>query len=423
MSAEQYHPEVSDDTASWYILRDKNRHGPICFLDLLEAINLRLVHAGDLVWNHRWPDWRQIKSLPYFSSLPALMDCPTCVPKAPIPMSALVEKLNLEIRPTASPTAKIKPFLSRQKFTRVTNLFLLGAAIVVLLGLTTLIFGNRTEGVAITLVEFATLLILGITAISKSSRRNITYLCLCSLIAALLLVVKNLDQLPDALDAWQAKRWLAHARTSEQVRRLVSEHPSNRFIRFALAASDATDRSFAATVQLIDDVERNGITLDTLRASATADQLEGFVQELHAAEGRARSAMASYALILETERSVIEQAGHAIYPSDPLRLVPRVVQTISMQEDVLRERMGRMFDDFTTFYSHKKEVAEVLAKNWNEYKVARSTRQRSIFSDQTINYKYNRLISDVRAAQPIIISLKKDNLKFNASRHATWGDA
>ena len=145
MSAEGYHPEVSDDTASWYILRDKSRHGPICFLDLLEAINLRLVHAGDLVWNHRLPDWRQIKSLPYFSSLPALMDCPTCVPKAPIPMSALVEKLNLEIRPTASPTAKIKPFLSRQKCTRVTNLFLLGASIVVLLGLTTLIFGARTE--------------------------------------------------------------------------------------------------------------------------------------------------------------------------------------------------------------------------------------------------------------------------------------
>jgi len=240
------------------------------------------------------------------------------------------------------------------------------------------------------------------------------------LIAALLLVVKNLDQLPDGLDAWQAKRWLAHARTSEQVRRLASEHPFNRFIRFALAASDATDRSFAATVQLINDVERNGITLDTLRASATADQLESFVQELHAAEERARSAMASYALILETERSVIEQAGHAIYPSDPLRLVPSVIQTISMQEDVLKERMGRMFDDFTTFYSLKKEAAELLAKNWNEYKVARSTGQRSIFSDQRMNLKYNRLVSNVRAAQPIIISLKKDNLKFNASRHAIW---
>jgi len=305
----------------------------------------------------------------------------------------------------------------------VTNLFLLGASIVVLFGLITLIFDNRTEGAAITLAEFVALLILGIMAISKSSRKNITYLCLCSLIAALLLVVKNLDQLPDALDTWQAKRWLAHARTSEQVRRLVSEHPSNRFVRFALAASEATDRSFAATVQLINDVERNGITLDVLRAAATTDQLPGFVQELHAAEGRASSAVASYTLILETERSVIQQAGHAIYPSDPLGLVPSVVQTISMQEDALRERMGRMFDDFKAFYSYKKEAAELLAKNWNEYKVARSTKQRSIFADQGINYTYNRLVSDVRAAQPIIISLKRDNLKFNASRHPIWGNA
>ncbi len=236
-------------------------------------------------------------------------------------------------------------------------------------------------------------------------------------IAAMLLVVMNILRIPDGYDVWQAKRRLAHARTSDQIHHVALESPSNKLIKLVLASNDAVQESSTATVQLIKDLEPKGITLNTMRAASTRDQLVESARELRAAATAAESTMTRYLAILESERSSISEAGRAIYPVDPLYVVPNFMGALARRQEISRERMNKTFMAIRTFYSAKRDVADFLVRNWD---LARSPKERSTFADQATSDRYYKLSAAVRATQATMVELERDDLKFDADRRTLW---
>jgi len=235
----------------------------------------------------------------------------------------------------------------------------------------------------------------------------------------MLLVLMNVDRLPDAFDVWQAKRLLAHAHTPDQIQRVAFDHPSNKFVELVLASNDAMKLSSTATRQLIKDLAPQGITLDTMRAASTASQLTENARELRAAAARAELAMERYVGILDSERFNIDQAGQNIYRRDPLQVLPGFMGAVQRQQTILRERMRKTFAALQAFYSAKADVAEFLVRNFD---IARSAKERTAFADQAAGQKYSKMAIGVRAAQTVVLELERDNQRFNADRRALWNE-
>jgi hypothetical protein len=210
---------------------------------------------------------------------------------------------------------------------------------------------------------------------------------------------------------------LVHAPTPDQIRRVAVDHPSNKFLELVLATNDAVQESFTATTQLVKELEPQGITLDTMRMAPTRDQLMENARDLRAAAARAELGMTRYLVVLESERSNVNQAGQKIYPRDPLHVLPNFMRALSMREDIVRERMGKTFIAIEKFYSLKGDVAEFLVRNWDN---ARSPKERSTFADQATSDQYYRLAAMVRAAQAAMLELERGNLKFNSDRRTLW---
>lgn len=415
MATEGYSAEFSDDEEIWHISRGNNRSGPFRFSDLVEAVDLQLLKATDFIWHHKWGDWRQVKSVPCLASRPILSDCEQLA-KSAIPISALVQKV--DVTPRQSPLRKsvFRPFWRGKNIVYFTCLLLISFAIVSLIGLSTLVFGNSRHGAAYISAEFVTLVLLGILITQNSTKSGHRILRACSLfaVAALLLVVMNVDRLPDAFDVWQAKTLLAHARTPEQIRRVALDHPSNRFVELVLASNDAAQESAAATAQLLQELEPQGITLDTLRAAPSREQLVENARDLRAAAARAEFGMTRYLAILDSERAQVDKMGQKIYSRDPLRVLPDFMAAFGRREDALRERMKKTFMAIETFYSLKGDVAEFLVRNWDV------TRPRTAFPDQATSDKYHKLASMVRTAQAGMLELERGNQKLKAERRTLW---
>jgi hypothetical protein len=226
----------------------------------------------------------------------------------------------------------------------------------------------------------------------------------------------NLHALPDALDAWHGKRLMAHARASEQIQDIALRHPSNKFVQLVLASNIATKQSSANTMQLIKDLEPQGISLDAIRSAPTRDQLMQNANDLRAAEARAALALPDYLAILDSERSVVEHSGRQIYADDPIQLLPGFMEAFERRESFLRERMGKMFKAIGALYSATGDVAEFLARYWDEYRIARISKASPTFTDQTINSQYNKLVAKVNGARTEVAALERDNRKFNSDQ-------
>jgi hypothetical protein len=420
MSTERYPAELYDEEEKWHISRGKIRSGPFRFSDLVEAADLQLLKATDFVWHHKWGDWRQVKSVPSLASLAGLSDCEQLdLSKPAVPSPALVQKVDIKPRETLPPTSGGWPFWRVKNAVHFANLLLVGFTISSLFALSALVFGNSHRGIGYISIEFTTLMLLGVLITRKSVKSGCGTFRVCMLlaVAAFLLLVMNLDRLPAALDVWQAKRLLVHARTSDQIRRIAVDHPSIKFLELVLAANDAVQESFTATTRLVKELEPQGITLDTMRMAPTRDKLMENARDLRAAAARAELGLTRYLAILESERSNVDQAGQKIYPKDPLHVLPDFMAALNRREDVLRERMGNTFTAMKTFYSLKSDVAEFLVRNWD---VVRSPKERSAFADQTASDKYHKLAALVRAAQASVLELERDNLKINADRRTLW---
>jgi hypothetical protein len=420
MSTEGYPAEFYDEEEIWHISRNNKKSGPFRFSDLVEAIDLQLIKATDFVWHHRWDDWRQVKSVPFLASLAGLSDCEQPESMKPaIPISTLVEKFEIELRDSPPRRAAFRPLWRGKKVVHFANLLLIGLTIFGLAALSTLVFVNSRYGIVCISIEFATLVLVGILITRKSIKVGYRTLRISALsaMATLQLIVMNIDRIPDAYDVWQTKRLLAHARTSNQIQRLAVDHPSNKFVELVLASNDAVRQSSTATMQLMKELEPQGITLDTMRVAPTRDQLVENARDLRAAAARAEMAMTRYLAILESERSNIERAGRKIYSRDPLYVLPNSMTALGRRQDILRERMSKTFVAIEMFFSRKGDVAEFLVRNWD---AARSGKERYTFADQATSDKYYKLVALVRAAQTTMLGLERDNLKFDADQRMLW---
>jgi hypothetical protein len=311
--------EFYDEEDNWHISRDKNRSGPFRFSELVEAVDLQLLKAADFVWHHKWDNWRQVKSVPSLASLAGLSDFGELVPTIPaIQIPILVETVDIKPRETLLSKSGFRPVWRVKTAIHFYNLLLIGFTIFSIFALSALIFGESHRGMFYIAIEFTALVLICVLITRKSiktGRRSFrVYEPLAA--AAFLLLVMNVDRLPAAFDVWQAKRLLVHARTTDQIRGITVDHPSNKFLELVLATNDAVRDSFTATTQLVKELEPQGITLDTMRMVSTRDQLMENVRDLRAAAARAELAMNSYLAILESERSDVDQAGQKIYSKD-----------------------------------------------------------------------------------------------------------
>jgi GYF domain 2 len=423
MSTDEYHPEFADENETWHVSRGDDRSGPLRFSDLVAAIEQQLVSATDFVWHQRWSDWRQIKSVPCLASLVELSGGEHSPLSGSIPSkSVLVESVELKLRPTAYQESQIRRFFRERNYVIVIKLLLIAFTIFILAALIALVFDNSRHGIFYIVIEFTTLFLMGIGATQKSKSESYWSLrfFVLSAIAASLLVVMNLNILPDALDFWQAKRLLTHARASEQIKSLAIDHPSNKYIHLVLISNEAVQQSSASTAQLIKDIEPQGITLDSMRVASTRDQLLENAKDLRAAGARATLARPRYVELLDIELSAIEQAGHTIYSSDPIHLLSGFMGALRKRDDVLRERMGKTFKAIEVFYFAKSDVAEFLAQHWDEYRVTRLSKPSSATIDRATSDRYSKLVAIVRAAQSTMLALERDNVKADADRKMFW---
>ncbi len=421
MSADGYPAHFYGEEENWHISRGKSRSGPFRFSDLVEALDLQLLKATDFVWHDKWSDWRQVKSVPCLASLDSLSDCKQLVPPKPaVLIPVLVQKIDIKPRETLFRKSEVWKFWRAKKAVHFVNLLLVGFAIFSLFALNTLLFDNSHRGIAYISIEFATLVLIGVFTTRKSIKAGSrTFrVCVLTAVASFLLLVMNVDRLPAAFDVWQAKRLLVYARTPDQIRRVAVDHPSNKFLELVLATNDAVQELFTATTQLVKELEPQGITLDTMRMAPTRDQLMENARDLRAAASRAELGMGRYLTILESERFNVDQAGLKIYPRDPLYVLPSFMEAFYMREDIVRERMGKTFMAIKTFYSLKGDVAEFLARNWDNER--RSAKERSTFADQATSDQYYKLAAMVRAAQAAMLDLERGNLKFNFDRRKLW---
>jgi hypothetical protein len=422
MSVDECPPEFANDDKDWHVLSGRNRSGPYRFSDLVGAVDRQIVKSSDLVWHPRWSDWRQVKSVPSLASAYA-SDFPDREnPAAPGPMPALVNKFELKLRPTSDRQARFENIVLDERIVYVVNIILIGLTILALGGLSVLIFGNNRYGVAYVVIEFTTLLLICIGIARQAKIRGFSAFRFCALsaLSALLLVVMNLDALPDALDAWQGRRLLAPVRTSEQIQRVALKSPANKFVQLVVASHDAAQQTLAATAQLTRDLEPRGLTFDAVRAASNRDQLTENARELRAAEARAALALPHYVAILESERAGIVQAGRKIYADDPHHLLPGFLDALGKREDNLRERMGHTFKAIAAYYSAMGDAAEFVAQHWDQYRTTRVSKVSFTAADQGTNAQYGKLMTNVHAAQAAMVALERDNRKFNSDLKVLW---
>ena len=427
MSVDECHPEFTDEDKNWHILSGNHRFGPYRFSDVIRAVNQQIVKNSDFVWHPQWSDWRQVKSVPSlattfsadFSELENYAGS-TLVP----PMTVLVNKFELKLRPTAPCRSRFEIVIDEQLI-YIVNIVLIGLTIFALGGLCVLIFGNDRHGVAYIVIEFTTLLLICIWIARRGAMRSFSAsrFCALSALSALLLVVMNLDRLPDALDAWQGKRLLAAARTSEQAQRVALKAPANKFLQLVSASYETTRQTVAATTQLMRDLEPQGFTFDAVRGATSRDQLTESAKELRVAEARAALALPRYFSILEAERVDVEQAGRRIYLDDPHHLLPGFMAALRKRQEHLRECMGRTFQAIGAYYSAMGDVAEFVAQHWDQYRAGRVSKISFTAADQGTNAQYNKLMMSVHAAQAAMVALERDNRKFNSDLKPLWTDA
>ena len=425
MSVDECPPEFANDDSDWHVLSGDRRSGPYRFSDLVGAVDRHIVKSSDLVWHPRWSDWRQVKFVPALT--PAFMvDFPDRENSAaPGPMPALVNAFELKLRPAAPRQGRFENFEIDERIVYVANMLLIGLTILALGGLSVLIFGHERYGVAYVVVEFTALLLICIGIARQAGMRGFSAFRFCALsgLSAGLLVIMNIAKLPDALDAWQGRRLLAPARTSEQVQRVALKSPANKFIQLVMASHDAAQQTLAATAQLTKDLEPRGLTFDAVRAATNRDQLTENARELRAAEARAALALPHYFSILEAERAGVEQAGRKLYADDPHHILPGFMDALGRREDQLRERMGRTFKAIGAYYAAMGDAAEFVAQHWDQYRTARVSKVSFTAADQGTNAQYGKLMASVHAAQSAVAALERDNRKFNADLKAMWTEA
>ena len=425
MSVDECPPEFANDDKDWHILSGGNRSGPYRFSDLVGAVDQQIVKNSDFVWHPLWSDWRQVKSVPSLASASRvdLSDHENLgVSVSVLPMTTLVNKFELKLRSTSARQAWFETIILDERLVYIANIILIGFTISALGGLSVFIFDNNRYGVAYIVIEFTTLLLVcvGIARQAKIRGFSAFRFCALSALSALLLVVMNIDKLPDALDAWQGRRLLAPVRTSEQVQRVALKSPTNKFVQLVLASHDATQQTFAATAQLIKDLEPQGLTVDAVRAASTRDQLTENAKELRAAEARAALALPHYFSILESERASIEQAGRKLYADDPHHLLPGFMEAVGRRQDNLRERMGRTFKAIGAYYSVMGDAAEFVAQHWDQYRTTRVSKVSFTAADQGTSAQYNKLMASAHAAQAAAVALERDNRKLNSDVKVLW---
>ena len=428
MSDDECHPEFTDEDKNWHILSGDHRSGPYRFCDLMRAVNQQIVKNNDFVWHPQWSDWRQVKSVPSLAATfsPDFVDYENHGGSALVrPMTVLVSKFELKLRPTLASRSRLKLIVLDDRLIYIADTILIGITIFALGALSVLIFGNDRYGAAYVVIEFTTLLLLCIAVAHRAGMLGFSTLrfCVLSALSGLLLVVMNLDRLPDALDAWQGRRLLATVRTSEQALRVALKSPENKFVQLISASYDATRQTLAATTQLIKDLEPHGLTFDAVRGATSRDQLMESATELRVAEARAALALPRYFSILESERGDVEQAGRRIYADDPYHLLPRYMAALGRRQEHLRERMGRTFQAIGAYYSAMGDAAEFVAQHWDQFRAARISKVSFTAADQGTNAQYNRLMTSVRAAQAVVAVLDRENRKYNADLKSLWTDA
>jgi GYF domain 2 len=420
MSSEGYPAEYYDEEANWRISRGNSCSGPFRFADLVEAIDLQLLRATDFVWHHKWADWRQVKSVP---SLEPFIEPPDhgglASASAVVPMSDLVQHISIEPRENEQPTNRLVSSCRSKEAIYFANACLLGLAIGCLAVLSACVFGNSEHGILYLCLEFATLVAIIVwntrTAITVSYRT--LHICAILVVAAVLLVIMNVFRLPIGFDVWRAQQLLSRTHSSVEISRLAHDHPDNKFLEFVQVVDDAIQKSSAATLELKKEMEPRGITLTTMRASSTRDQLVEDVRAMRAAAASAETAMPRYLGILESERASLDEAGQKMYPDDPLFLVPNVMAALKKRHERLKERRGKTFAAIETFYSAKAQVAEFLVRNWD---AAPTPRERSTFVDRATSEKYGRLAAAVRTAQTEVLELEREDAKLVEDRKSLW---
>ncbi len=376
MSVDESHPEFADDDKDWHVLSGNHRFGPYRFSDLVGAVDQRIVKNNDFVWHPRWSDWRQVKSVPPLASaFPAdLSDGESPATSNPaLPMPALVNKFELKLRPASACRSRSERTIINEQFAYFASVVLVIITILALGGLSVLIFGSDRYGAAYIAAEFTTFLLIAMAVARRAGMRALSTFRFCALsgFSALLLVVMNVDRLPDALDAWQGRRLLAPVRSAEQIQRVALMSPANKFVRLVSAAYEATQQTSAATAQLVKDLEPLGLTFEAVRTSASRDQLIESAKELRTAEASAALALPHYFSILEAERAGIEQAGRRLYGDDPQQLMPGFMAALRTRQEHLRERMGRTFKAIGTYYAAMGDAAEFIAQHWDQYRTTR----------------------------------------------------
>jgi len=425
MGDDECPPEFANDDRDWHLLSGGHRSGPYRFSELAGAVDNRIVKSSDLVWHPRWSDWRQVKSVRPLACMSAaeFSDCE--YPAGAGRVSPLVSAFELKLRPGSTWPAWLERIILDDRFVHTVNLISIALTIAVLAGLSVLIFDNDRYGVAYIAIEFTTLLLICIGFSRRAQMRDFSAFrfCALSVLSALLLAVMNIGKLPDALDAWQGRRLLAPARTTEQVQRAALKAPENKFVQLVMASLDAAQQTSAATAQLIKNLEPQGLTFDGVRAASTRDRLTENAAELRAAEARAALALPHYVAILESERARVAQAGRKIYAGDPHHLLPGFLEALGRRENQFRERMGRTFAAIGAYYGAMGDAAEFVAQHWDQYRTARVSKVSFAAADQGTNAQYTRLMANMRAAQAAMTGLERDNRKFSSDLKVLWTEA
>jgi hypothetical protein len=421
MSAEGYPAEYYDETENWYISRGNSRFGPCRFADLVDAIDLQLLKATDFVWHHRWSDWRQVKSV---LCLEPFMGQTLCYePASPVPVlrkSDFVQPIDIKPRETSKSNSVLRSFWRTKTANHFARISLVFFALFCLVTVSTLVFDNSTHGIVCIVVELSIFTALCMWTWKKKLlplRFFASQLPTVAALAGMLLVVMNLSRLSAGFEVWQAKLLLAHRPISTEITRVVHDRTQNRFLELLRAADYAIRQSSNAALELKQNMEPKGITLTTMRTASARDQLVKNALALRAAAANALLAPTQYLLILDAERSSIDEAAQKLYPTDPLFVGPHLIAALAKRQQVLRERMEQTFVMIGAFYSAKADVAEFLVRNWD---VAPTSRDPSTFADKATSDRYNWLVARVRATQTAVQDLERGNAKLIENRRALW---
>jgi hypothetical protein len=382
-------PSGAGMSDGWYYSESDKPVGPVS----VEALRRFLLSARGgtttMVWRDGLADWRradEVDELADISKMPPPAVSPA--PVRPVPKPA-----------TAAPA-------SQRGSVIFLGLAIVFAALVAAL-LSTLIYGNSAYGIGYVVGQLLAVGIVGgLIAFfaSRGSKNQARAYAIAIAVGAVLVLATNAVKLQDTIELGATRAALQGVSDAAGIEKAAQANPSNHFLGLIAETVRAAAEAQQLTSEVATKIEPAGITVKLNPASASLDQLQGFVRDFRTAESNARAALPQFAEIFKSERARVERFSKANGASSDM--ARSIMEGIDTRQARITDLNSRMLDARASLYHALGDRYAVFAEQYGRFQV--QANGQFAFSDRAALARFNATADPINSGLKRIAQLEQE---------------